>query len=187
MALVLVTMPLAAQQARDSVSRPDSSRSPSPAPPWSNRIRYGGGPSVGAPPSDYTGATPPRRSCLVTDARGSGDMSSRTSWREASRYWLREVLSDTTDFGETWRNVLGGAPTLAPSDSVIEIADEATCRDVARIVHRDVLGWRVGPPPVVLFRVRDYFIAFPSNARMGEFGFAVGMNSRLEIQGVSTW
>lgn len=48
-------------------------------------------------------------------------------------------------------------------------------------------GWSVGPPPVVIFRVYDYLIAFPSNARRGEFGLAVGMSSQRRIRGVAAW
>jgi len=55
------------------------------------------------------------------------------------------------------------------------------------VVNRGVLGWDVGPPPVVVFRVRDYLVAYPSNARMGEFGMAVGMNLGHQIRGVATW
>jgi hypothetical protein len=58
---------------------------------------------------------------------------------------------------------------------------------MAQIVNRDLLGWEVGPPPMVVFRVRDYLIAYPSNARMGEFGMAVGMNLKHQIRGVATW
>jgi hypothetical protein len=39
----------------------------------------------------------------------------------------------------------------------------------------------------VVFRVRDYLVAYASTARMGEFGFAVGMSPSLEIRGVATW
>lgn len=97
------------------------------------------------------------------------------------------MLSDTTDWGATWRKVLGGAPTLVPSDSITQVTDEGACRAIAQILNRDLLGWRVGPPPVVVFRVRDYLIAYPSNARMGEFGLAVGMTLQREIRGVATW
>jgi hypothetical protein len=97
------------------------------------------------------------------------------------------VLSDTSDLGEVWRKVLGGAPPLTPRDSIIEVTDEKTCRQVAQIINHDVLGWQVGPPPVVIFRVGDYLIAYPSNARLGEFGYAVGMRRDLVIRGVATW
>ncbi|HKT07383.1 MAG TPA: hypothetical protein VJR24_05765 [Gemmatimonadaceae bacterium] len=89
--------------------------------------------------------------------------------------------------GDTWRKVLGGAPKLTPADSIVQIEDEATCRDVAQILNRELLGWRVGPPPVVIFRVRDYLIAYPSNARRGEFGLVVGMSLQRQIRGVAGW
>lgn len=92
-----------------------------------------------------------------------------------------------TEFGEGWRTVLGGAPRLAPQDSIFQLTDEDACRDTARIIDSGLLGWKVGPSPVVVFRVRDYLIAYPSNARMGEFGYAVGMSLRHEILGVATW
>jgi hypothetical protein len=166
----------------------DSGRGAVAVPPWRNRVRYGGGPSVGAPPSDYTGAAPPKRWCLESDGRATGDLGLHGGrWRDVSRSWLRQVLSDTTDLGATWRQVLGGAPQLTPADSITEVSDEATCRAVAAGVHRELLGWRVGPPPVVVFRVRDYLIVYPSNARMGEFGFAVGMTLDRKVRGVATW
>jgi hypothetical protein len=156
--------------------------------PWRARVRYGGGPSVGAPPSDYTGAAAPARWCLATDGPGGGDLTPPgTRWKAVSRSWLRQVLTDTTEFGATWRDVLGGAPAMSPPDSVTEVTDEATCRAAAERINRDLLGWRVGPPPVVVFRVRDYLVAYPSNARMGEFGLAIGMSRDLTIRGVGTW
>jgi hypothetical protein len=100
---------------------------------------------------------------------------------------LRQVLSDTTDWGDGWRRVLGGAPRLAQADSIVQITTERRCRDIAQIVNRDVLGWDVGPPPMVVFQVHDYLIAYPSNARMGEFGLAVGMSLQYRIRGVAAW
>jgi hypothetical protein len=50
-----------------------------------------------------------------------------------------------------------------------------------------VLGWTVGPPPVVVFRVKDHLIAYPSNARRGEWGLAVGMTLQRQIRGVAVW
>lgn len=104
-----------------------------------------------------------------------------------SRSWLRRVLGDTTHFGAGWRKVLGGAPSLAPRDSITQVTDEGACREIADIINRALLGWDVGPPPVVVFRIRDYLIAYPSNARMGEFGLAVGMSLEHEIRGIATW
>lgn len=161
----------------------DSSAIATPA--WRDSVRYGEGPSVGPPPSDFTGAKPPAKWCLEATGRASGDLGG--VWTQTSRGWLRQVLGDTADLGHDWRKVLGGAPRLAPSDSIVQIIDEETCRDVAQILNRDLLGWRVGPPPVVIFRVRDYLIAYPSNARRGEFGLAVGMSLRRQIRAVATW
>jgi hypothetical protein len=74
-----------------------------------------------------------------------------------------------------------------PRDSIVQVTDERACRDIAEILNRGLLGWQVGPPPVVVFRVRDYLVAYPSNARMGEFGLAVGMSVGRQIRGVATW
>ena len=179
---------LCAQRATDSVAASDSAANAAPAPAWRNQVRYGGGPSVGAPPSDFMGKSAPSVWCLATDGPGGGDLSPRgTHFKEVTRSWLRQVLSDTSDLGQGWRKVLGGAPQLTPRDSIIEVTDEKTCRQVAQIVNRDVLGWQVGPPPVVIFRVGEYLIAYPSNARLGEFGYAVGMRRDLVIRGVATW
>lgn len=180
--LVLVAGPGHAQQTRDSMAAAPA------APPWRDSIRTGDGPSVGAPPSDYTGAAPPATWCLQATGHAPGDFGTTgASWTEASRSWLRQVLSDTTDFGTGWRKVLGGAPHLTPSDSIAQVTDERTCHEIAELLNRELLGWRVGPPPVVVFRVRDYLIAYPSNARMGEWGLAIGMTLRREIRGVATW
>ena len=78
------------------------------APAWYDSVRYGSGPSVGPPPSDYTGDKPPAKWCLQATGRASGDFGG--PWTETSRGWLRQVLSDTTDLGDGWRKVLGGAP-----------------------------------------------------------------------------
>ena len=189
LALALVARPGLAQQPPPAPPpRTDSARAGPPPPPWYDRVRYGGGPSVGPPPSDYTGAVPPAQWCLKADGRATGDFGfTGRSWRAVSRSWLRDVLTDTTDHGAVWRTVLGGAPRIAASDSIVEVTDEQTCRAVAAVLHRDLLGWRVGPPPVVIFRVRDFLIAYPSNARRGEFGLAAGMSLEHEIRGVATW
>ena len=186
--LLLVAVSLPAQQVRDSTAALDSAKSLPPAPLWRDSVRYGSGPSVGAPPSDYTGSAPPSQWCLQANARAPGDFGvTGQSWVAASRSWLRQVLSDTTDWGAGWRKALGGAPQLLPSDSIIQVTDERSCRSIAQIVNRDLLGWDVGPPPMVVFRVRNYLIAYPSNARMGEFGMAVGMTLKHQIRGVATW
>jgi hypothetical protein len=179
---------LRAQHATDSVAASDSVAHATAVPVWRNKVRYDEGPSVGAPPSDFMGKAPPSVWCLATDGPGGGDMSPRgTHFKEVTRSWLRQVLSDTSDLGEGWRKVLGGAPHVTPRDSVSEVTDEKTCRQVAQIINRDVLGWHVGPPPVVIFRIGEYLIAYPSNARLGEFGYAVGMRPDLVIRGVATW
>jgi hypothetical protein len=175
--LVFTTTPAPAQQTRDA--------SAAAAPPWRDSVRYGGGPSVGPPPSDFTGETPPTAWCLQATGRASGDFGG--NWTETSRSWLDQVLSDTTSLGDGWRTVLGGAPRLEASDTIIQVIDERTCREIALILNRELLGWTVGPPPVVVFRVRDYLVAYPSKARLGEFGLAVGMSLRREIRGVATW
>ena len=176
--MLILAAPAGAQQARDT----------SHAYPWRGKVLYGGGPSVGAPPSDFTGGTPPARWCLQATQRASGDLGmSQQSWTEVSRSWLRQVLSDSTDLGAGWRKVLGGAPILSTSDSIVQLLDERACHEIAEVINRGLLGWKKGPPPVVVFRVRDYLVAYPSNARMGEFGFAVGLNVEHQIRGVSTW
>jgi len=174
----MLAAPVRAQHTRDS----------SHAYPWRGRIVYGGGPSVGAPPSDFTGETPPAQWCLQATRRASGDLGvSRQSWKEVSRSWLREVLSDTADLGTGWREVLGGAPRLAAQDSIVQVFDERMCHEIADSINQGLLGWEKGPPPVVVFRVRDYLVAYPSNARMGEFGIAVGLSLERRIRGVAAW
>jgi hypothetical protein len=177
-----------AQRVSDSVALADSGARAAIEPAWRKQVRYGGGPSVGAPPSDFMGQTPPSVWCLATDGAGGGDLSPRgTHFKEVSRGWLRQVLSDTGRLGQGWRKVLGGAPTLTPRDSIVEVADESTCKQAARVINRDVLGWAVGPPPVVMFRIGEYLIVYPSNARLGEFGYAAGMRRDLVIRGVAAW
>ncbi len=59
-ALVLRATEGFGQQPQDSsAARFDSAKAAPATPPWRDSARYGGGPSVGAPPSDYTGAKPP--------------------------------------------------------------------------------------------------------------------------------
>ena len=38
-----------------------------------------------------------------------------------------------------------------------------------------------------LLRVKDRLVAFPSNASMGEFGFAVQLDLSPRVLGVATW
>lgn len=169
-----------AQAARDSAAAKKY--------PWRDSVRSGSGPSVGPPPSDYTGKTPPGRWCLAATRRATGDLGvSQESWDQVSRSWLRQVLSDTTDWGAMWRRVLGGAPTLSATDRIVQIVDEDECRAVAELIDREILGWSVSPPPVVIYRVRDFLIAYPSNMHLGEWGLAVGMSRGLEIRGAAAW
>ena len=183
-ASLLTSKPAQTQQSRDS-----SIVSVDSAPPtWQDSARYGGGPSVGAAPSDYTGATPPSQWCLQATRRAQGDLGvSPQSWTNVSRSWLSRVLSDTTRHGVIWRQVLGGAPVISPGDSIVQVTDEETCHEIAELLNREVLGWRVGPPPGVVLRVKDFLIAYPSNARRGEWGLAVGMSLEHRIRGVALW
>jgi hypothetical protein len=153
-------------------------------PAWRNQVRYGGGPSVGPPISSFTGQAPPTEWCLRSAGRATGDLGG--NWLQTSRGWLRQVLSDSSELG-AWHKVLGGAPVLVATDSITQVLDEVTCREIAQMLNRDLLGWEVGPPPVVVFRIRDFLIAFPSNARRGEFGMAAGMGLDHRIRGVAAW
>lgn len=172
---------LAAPQARTQ-EPPDSQVA---VPPWRSKVRYGGGPSVGPPPSDFDGSRAPVQWCLTATGRSTGDLAG--PWDQMSRGWLSQVLTDSTDHGAGWREVLGGAPRLAPADSIVQLTDETICREVALQLNRELLGWKVGPPPVVIYQLDSYLIVFPSNARMGEFGLAVGMALDRTIRGVATW
>jgi hypothetical protein len=184
----MATQGLGQQPQDSSAAHSDSAKAAPTMPPWRDSVRYGGGPSVGAPPSDYTGAKPPAEWCLRATRRAPGDFGvTGQSWTQASRSWLRQVLSDTTDHGAGWRKVLGGAPLLAAGDSITQVTNEAECRAIGEMLNRELLGWNVGPPPVVVFRVKDYLIAYPSNARMGEFGMAAGMTLRHQMRGVALW
>ena len=187
-AFATTTRAAAAQERHDSNAASVDSATASGAYPWRHKVRYGGGPSVGAPPSDFLGAAPPSHWCLEATGRAAGDLGgTAASWTAVSRSWLRQVLSDTTEWGAGWRKVLGGAPGLSPGDSIVQVTDEPACRNIAETINRDLLGWNVGAPPVVVFRIRDYLIAYPSNARMGEFGYAVGMGLDQTIRGVAMW
>ena len=186
---LLAGVPAGAQQRSDSAAAASSHpRTAIDSFPWRHKVRYGGGPSVGPPVSDFAGAPPPAQWCLTATRPAPGDLGRRNeSWGSTSRAWLRQVLSDPTEWGDVWRKVLGGMPRLAPQDSIIEVTDEDTCRKLAEILNRELLGWAQGPPPVVVFRVGDYLIAYPSNASMGEWGLAVSMSREHEIRGVAAW
>lgn len=98
---LVLTVPLAfATEPAQAQRTQDSSAVPAAAPPWRDSVRCGGGPSVGAPPSDYNGEKPPAMWCLQATGRAAGDLGrSGDTWERISRSWLRQVLSDTTDFG----------------------------------------------------------------------------------------
>ena len=129
---------------------------------------------------------PPARWCLRSTAPATGDFAvSGRSWIEITRGWLHTVLGYPTPDQSGWRAVLG-APLVQPGDSIVQVFDEAECRRIAQVINRDVLGWRMAPPVVVL-RVRGYTVAFPANARFGEFGLAVGLDARRVIRGVAAW
>ena len=83
-----------------------------------------------------TGAAAPSRWCLEANGRAPGDFGvTGQSWDQASRSWLRHVLSDSTDHGAGWRNVLAGAPLLSSRDSIVQVTDERVCGDVAIIIN----------------------------------------------------
>lgn len=110
-----------------------------PKPPWADSLRYGGGPSFGAPEAEFDGKKPVAQWCLGP-----------SPWWRASEGWLRQVLSDTSEHGHTWRRVLGNAPTIAATDSIRVVTQEARCVALARLIHRGLLGWPEGPPPIFL-------------------------------------
>jgi hypothetical protein len=143
--------------------------------PWRDSVRYGGGPSFGAPDSDFDGTNPPKAWCLT-----AGD------WGTASRGWLKRVLSDTTDWGDGWRDALRGAPRLAATDSVVAVQAESQCHRAAQIVNRAFLGWPTAPP-VMLLEANGHFIVLPSSVRLGEFGLAVHIDPDWILRGVATW
>jgi hypothetical protein len=130
---------------------------------------------MGAPRSDFDGSRPPPRWCLPSD-----------EWERASAALLTELLRDTTDFGAGWRGALGDAPVLLPSDTATRVVDETVCQQASAVINRDLLGWNVAPP-ILLLRIKDRLVAFPSNASMGEFGFAVQLDLSPRILGVATW
>jgi hypothetical protein len=142
--------------------------------PWRDSVRYGGGPSFGAPDSDFDGVNPPKAWCLT-----AGD------WGLASRGWLQRVLSDTTQWGDGWRGALRDAPRLTASDSVVVVLTESLCDRAAQIVNRAFLGWSAAPP-VMLLEVNKHLI-LPSHVRLGEFGLAVHIDPEWKLRGAATW
>jgi len=160
---------IAAQQTPDSATARDSATRASQRPLWRDKVRYHGGPSLGSPPSNFDGKTPVTEWCL----RNAGVDTGRVA------RWLPSWVGMT-------RNVLSSKLSIA-ADSIIEVTDEQVCRHASAAINRDLLGWSVGGPPVVMFRAGARLVAFPSNARMGEFGFAVYMDPDLNIKMVTTW
>lgn len=157
-------------------------------PPWRHRIVYGEGPSVGTPVSDFSGATPPSQWCLRATRRPPGDFGiSGGTWDATSRSWLTDILADTTDFGAGWRQRLGGLPFATPTDSIVQIFDESRCHEIATLLNTQVLGWKVGPPPVVVYSLGATLLAFPSNARFGEWGLVVALTLDGVIQAAVLW
>ena len=157
-------------------------------PPWGERVRYGGGPSIGPPPSSYTGEAPPEVWCWDESVVAQGDVGvAGFGWNEATTSWLRQLLTDSAGLGPRWREAIGGTPPLSEGDTLLRVDDDPACREMALIVNRDVLGWEVGPPPVVVLQHRDFSFVFPSNASRGEFGLVIGLDSSRQIRGVLTW
>ena len=130
---------------------------------------------MGSPRSEFDGSRPPPRWCLP-----SGE------WERASAELMTKILGDTTEFGAAWRSALGDAPALLPSDTATVVLDEPACQQAAAVINRDLLGWNEAPP-ILLLRIKDRLVAFPSNATMGEFGFAVHLDLSPRILGVATW
>ena len=130
---------------------------------------------MGSPRSEFDGSRLPPRWCLP-----GGE------WERASAELMTTILRDTTEFGAAWRSALGDAPALRPSDTATVVLDEPVCQQAAAVIKRDLLGWRVAPT-ILLLRVKDRLVAFPSNASMGEFGFAVQLDLSPRVLGVATW
>jgi len=171
LAVLMLAVPASAQQTRDT----------SHAYPWRGRVLYGVDLRRRAA-FDFTGETPPAQWCLQATRRASGDLGvSQQSWTEVSRSWLHQVLSDTTDLGVGWRKV----PWKRRASPHVIVSSR--CSTSARVMRSrrsstaGCWGWEKGPPPVVVFRVRDYLIAYPSNARMREFGLAFGLSLERQI------
>lgn len=100
---------------------------------------------------------------------------------------LHSFLSDTSNEGVAVRHVFGAPGLIEKSDSIEIVSDEALCEAAARVLNRELLGWKVGPPPVALLRVNHYLYAYPSRTQLGEWGLVAGMDEKLTIRGVGTW
>ena len=148
-----------------------------PNPVWADSIRKGEGPAFGSPPADFDATTPVTRWCLGP-----------STWWRTSEPWLRQVLSDTTDHGGTWRRVLGNAPQGAASDSIRVVSTEARCVQVARVIHQGLLGWKEGPPPILLADLPDgTMVAWPAKVSFGQYGAIVRLNAAGQILAVAFW
>ena len=187
-AILLATCVIIPSAARAQAAPAADSTAPAP-PPWQNKVRYGGGLSVGPPLLDARDSTSATRWCLEPPThRAPGDYGhAGATWRDATLTSLFRVLTDSTEHGVLWRRIVGDAPRLAQGESITAERDEATCRAIADVVHREVLGWRDGPTPVVVLRARDFLLVFPALAARGEWGLAVGMNADHTVKGVVTW
>ena len=159
--------------------------------PWRDSVRFGEGLSVGAPHWVHEADGPPTQWCLAYTGPASSatDMGTTgATWLGATRSHLRDdVLADTTELGNGWRKLLGGAPRATAVDSLLLVTDEATCHAVAETLNRELLGRANGPPPVVVFRLRDFLIAFPPDVRLGEWGVVAGLSADYLIRGAATW
>jgi hypothetical protein len=146
-----------------------------PNPVWADSLRSGGGPAFGSP--EYDGTRPVAQWCL-----GPGP------WWRTSEPWLRQVLSDTTDQGDSWRRVLGNVPQGSSSDSIRLVSNEARCVQVAKVIHQGLLGWKEGPPPILLADLPDgTLVAWPAATHFGEYGAIVRLNAAGQILAVAFW
>lgn len=161
---------IAAQQPNDSAPHPDSAAGAIARPPWRGGVTLWPGPSLGPPPFELDGKTPPTAWCLRTRGRSSDD--------RAEERW---------EWGRISRRMLLPKGSTAAGDTISEVTDEAVCKKASAVINRDLLGWRTGGPPVVIFRFGAQWVVYPSNASMGEFGLAVFMDGDLNIHHVSTW
>jgi hypothetical protein len=201
-ALILILVPwgrsVAAQAPLDSAHSAAPAVADSSRPYWQTRVRFGSsGPSVGSPPSAYDGKAPPDKWCLspadtvsahtAADYSGTSQRWTMREWTDATLPSLESILSDTSGSGDTLRLVYGKAPRIDKSEAIEFVSDEKLCRAAAEILNRDLLGWKVGPPPVALLRVHHYLFAYPSRTQLGEWGLAAGMDEKLTIRGVGTW
>jgi len=187
------------QQPNDTAGRARASaRADSSAPYWKSRVRAANtGPSIGSPPSAYHGEHPPDKWCLdsadTLSAHTAADYSSMSrrwtmaEWADVTISTLHSFLSDTSEEGATVRLVFGAPPRIEESRTIEIVSDEALCRAVARVLNRELLGWKVGPPPVALLRIDHYLYAYPSRTQLGEWGLVAGMDEKLTIRGVGTW